>query len=72
VALRLASAVVDATGGRDPRAVETLAAALAANGQLKEAGAANARAAALAASLGDAELAVQISARGRAYRRPGQ
>jgi tetratricopeptide (TPR) repeat protein len=72
VALRLASAVVDATGGRDPRAVETMAAALAANGRLKEAGAANARAAALASSLGDHDLAVQIAARGRTYRRPGQ
>jgi len=72
VALRLANAVMDATGGRDPRAVETLAAALAANGRLKEARAANARAAALATSLGDRELAVQIAARGRGYRSPGQ
>ena len=72
VALRLASGVVAATGGRDARAVETFAAALAANGRLKEASATNARAAALASSLGDAELAVQITARGRGYRRPGQ
>lgn len=71
-ALRLAGKVVEATGGRDPRAIETLASALAAAGRLAEAHAANARAAALAASQGDADLAVQITARGRAYRNPGQ
>jgi hypothetical protein len=70
--LRLARAVVQATNGRDARAVDTLAMALAANGQIAEAGAANARAAALAAATGDRELAVQITARGRAYRSPGQ
>ena len=37
-----------------------------------EAGATNARAAALAAAAGDRDLAVQITARGRAYRSPGQ
>jgi tetratricopeptide (TPR) repeat protein len=72
VALRLARAVVEATNGRDARAVDTLAMALAANGQMAEAGAANARAAALATAAGDRELAVQITARGRAYRSPGQ
>ena len=72
LALRLANAVVEATAGRDPRAMETLAAALAANGRLEEARATNARAAALASAQGDRDLAVQITARGRGYRRPGQ
>ena len=72
LALRLANAVVDATGGRDPRAIETLAAALAVNDRLAEAITVNARAAALATARGDHDLAVQITARGRAYRRPGQ
>jgi hypothetical protein len=39
---------------------------------MAEAGAANARAAALATAAGDRNLAVQITARGRAYRSPGQ
>jgi protein O-mannosyl-transferase len=72
LALRLANAVVEATGGRDPRAMETLAAALAINDRSAEAITINARAAALAAAQGDRDLAVQITARGRAYRRPGQ
>jgi len=72
LALRLASAVVEATNGRDARAVETLATALAANGRMAEARATNVRAAALAAAAGDRDLAVQITARGRAYRSPGQ
>jgi len=72
LALRLANAVVEATGGRDPRAMETLAAALAINDRSAEAIAMNAKAAALAAAQGDRELAVQITARGRAYRQRGQ
>jgi Flp pilus assembly protein TadD len=72
LALRLANLVVEATGGRDARAMETLAAALALNDRPAEALAANARAAALATAQGDHDLAVQITARGRAYRRPGQ
>lgn len=71
-ALRLASAVVEATGGREPRAMETLAAALAINDRAAEAITINAKAAALATAQGDHDLAVQIDARGRAYRRPGQ
>ena len=71
LALRLANAVVEATGGRDPRAIETLAAALAVNDRMAEAIAINARAAALATAQGDRDLAVQITARGRAYRHPG-
>jgi tetratricopeptide (TPR) repeat protein len=72
LALRLANAVVAATGGRDPRAMETLAAALAINDRAAEAITINAKAAALAAAQGDRDLAVQITARARAYRRPGQ
>ena len=72
VALRLAGAVVEATGNRDPRAMETLATALAANGRVAEAVTVNHRAAALAAAQGDRDLAVQITARGAAYRRSGQ
>ncbi|MCC7242068.1 MAG: tetratricopeptide repeat protein [Acidobacteria bacterium] len=68
LALRLATAVADATGRRDPRVVDTLAAALAANGRMADALAANRRAAELARAQGDAELALQITARGRAYR----
>jgi tetratricopeptide (TPR) repeat protein len=72
LALRLANAVVSATGGRDPRALDTLAAALAINGRMREAAETSARAAALATSQGDREMAVQITARGRAYRNPGR
>jgi tetratricopeptide (TPR) repeat protein len=71
-ALPLARRVVEATGGRDPRALETLATALAANGQLVEADAANAKAVALATAAGDRDLAEQITARRRAYRSAGQ
>jgi ABC-type tungstate transport system substrate-binding protein len=72
LALRLANAVVNATGGRDPRALDTLAAALAINGRMREAAETSTRAAALATSQGDHEMAVQITARGRAYRNPGR
>jgi tetratricopeptide (TPR) repeat protein len=72
LALQLANAVVEATGGHDPRAIETQAAALAVNHRLAEAIAVNARAAALATAQGDHDLAVQITTRGRVYRRPGQ
>jgi len=71
LALRLATAVVEATGGRDARIVETLAAALAVNGRMAEARTTNARAAALARAQGNEALAVQITTRGRAYRNPG-
>ena len=68
LALRLASAVVDATAGRDPRALDTLAAALAINGRTADAAETSDRAARLAAAQGDRDLAVQITARGRSYR----
>ena len=72
LALRLANAVANATGGRDPRALDTLAAALAINGQMREAAETSKRAAALATAQGDHDMAVQINARGRAYRNPGR
>lgn len=67
-ALQLANIVVTATDGRDPRALDTLAAALAINGRTGEAATTSERAARLAAKQGDRELAAQITARGRAYR----
>ena len=72
LALRLASAIASATGERDPRALDTLAAALAMNGRRAEAAETADRAARLAAARGDRELAVQITARSRAYRNPGR
>ncbi len=72
LAVNLATDVVKATGEGDPRALDTLAAALAATGRLQEARTTNERAAALALAKGDRELAVQITARGNVYRRPGQ
>jgi Flp pilus assembly protein TadD len=72
LALRLATAIADATGRRDPRALDTLAAALAINGRLSEAAETSVRAAALAEAQGDREMAVQITARGRAYRARGR
>jgi Flp pilus assembly protein TadD len=72
VALDLARAAAEATGGRDARVLDTLAASLSANGYRDEAVRTSGRAAALAAQQGDTELAVQITARGRAYRNPGQ
>jgi tetratricopeptide (TPR) repeat protein len=67
-AFRLAEAVAQATGGQDARALDTLAASLAALGRLADAREFNQRAAAVAAAQGERELAVQITARGRAYR----
>jgi len=64
--------VFESTGERDPRALETMATALAASGRMAEADDANARAVKLAIDAGDRELAVQIAARRRAYRGPGQ
>jgi hypothetical protein len=67
-AFRLAEAVAQATGGQDARALDTLAASLAAIGRMADAREINQRAAAVATAQGDRELAVQIAARGRAYR----
>jgi Flp pilus assembly protein TadD len=67
-AYRLAEAVVHETNGQDPRALETLAATLAAIGRLDDARRYNAQAAEVARAQGDGDLAVQIKARGRGYR----
>ena len=69
-ALQLAGRAVQATGGRDPLALETLALALAANDRFADARTTNARAAALAAAQGNTGLAEEIAARGRAYSKP--
>jgi len=69
VALRLAQQVRDRTGGRDPRAIDTLAAAYAAVGRFEEARATAREAAARAKELGDADLAAQIAAHARSYGR---
>jgi tetratricopeptide (TPR) repeat protein len=63
-ALRLAESVVAATGNEDARALDTLATALGAAGRVDEAREVNAKAAAVAAAQGDAELAALIAARG--------
>lgn len=62
-ALRLALEVRDRTGGRDPRALDTLAAAYAAVGRIDLARQTAAEAAALARHLGDLELAAEIERR---------
>jgi Flp pilus assembly protein TadD len=61
LALRLALAVRERTGGRDPRVLDTLAAAFAAAGQQENARKASIEAAALARKLGDEELAREIA-----------
>jgi protein O-mannosyl-transferase len=61
-AVRLALEVCDQTGNRDPRALDTLAAAYAADGRLDLARAAAARAEARARELGDAATADEIAA----------
>lgn len=66
-ALRLALDVCNRTGNRDPRALDTLAAAYAAAGQVDEARATAARGAARARELGDAATAAEIDAHARRY-----
>jgi len=66
-ALRLALDVCNRTGNRDPRALDTLAAAYAAAGQNDQARATAARAAARARALGDAAAAAEIEAHARRY-----
>jgi len=66
-ALRLALDVCNRTGNRDPRALDTLAAAYAAAGQIDQARATAARAAARARELGDAAAAAEIDAHARRY-----
>ena len=69
-ALRLASAVRDRTGGRDPRVLDTLAAAYAAEGQFDLARETARQAAALATELGQADMALEIERHAREYVRP--
>ena len=64
-ALRLASAVRDRTGGRDPRVLDTLAAAYAAEGQFDLARETARQAAALATELGQADEALEIERHAR-------
>jgi len=69
LALRLALQVRDRTGGGDPRALDTLAAAYAATGRRNLAQATADQAAVRARQLGDADLAAEIAAHARSYRR---
>jgi tetratricopeptide (TPR) repeat protein len=71
LALRLALAVRDQTGGRDPRVLDTVAAAYAAIGQLDRARNTAREAAALARQLGDEDLAREILAHAGAYEKTG-
>jgi tetratricopeptide (TPR) repeat protein len=68
VGLRLAHELERQTGGRDPRILDTLAAAYALNGQGDRAIETAARAARLARELGDPDMAAQLERRLRAYR----
>jgi tetratricopeptide (TPR) repeat protein len=61
LALRLALAVRERTGGRDPRVLDTLAAAYSAAGQPEAASRTASEAAALARQAGDAALAAEIA-----------
>lgn len=62
-ALEISARLTQATGGRDPRQLDTLALAFAAAGQPQDARQAWTRAAALARAAGDAELAATLAAR---------
>ena len=67
LALRLALTVRDRTGGRDPRVLDTLAAAYAAAGQLALARETAEHAITLARQLGDLEMARDIAANAKRY-----
>ena len=69
LALRMALEIRDRTGGRDPRVLDTLAAAYAAVGRFDLARQTAAEGAARARQLGDLETADQIAAHGRSYAR---
>lgn len=69
LALRLALDIRDRTGGRDPRVLDTLAAAYAAVGRFDLARDTATQAASRARQLGDLETAEQISAHARSYSR---
>ena len=68
-ALRLALDVCERTANRDPRALDTLAAAYAAAGQVEQARAAALRAIARARELGDERTAAEIAAHAAAFGR---
>lgn len=70
-ALEMALRLVEKSGGKDPRLLDTLAAAYAAVGQLAEAAETEDRATALARAAGDSTLAAELAARGRFYRARG-
>jgi tetratricopeptide (TPR) repeat protein len=70
LALRLALAVRDRTGGRDPRVLDTLAAAYAVNGQIELARVTLDEAAQIARQRGDLEMASEIEAHARRYDPP--
>jgi len=67
LALRLAIEVRDRTGGRDPRALDTLAAAYFASGRPDKARETANEAEALARTMGDRDMAQRIAARARRY-----
>ena len=69
LALRMALDIRDRTGGRDPRVLDTLAAAYAAVGRFDLARDTATQAASRARQLGDLETAEQISAHARSYSR---
>ena len=68
-ALALARDVCERTDNNDPRALDTLAAAYAVNGQLDNARATASRALARARELGDQETAAEIAAHAAAYQK---
>jgi Flp pilus assembly protein TadD len=68
-ALELAMDVCERTDNKDPRALDTLAAAYASNGQLDNARAIASRALARARELGDKEAAAEIAAHAAAYQK---
>jgi Flp pilus assembly protein TadD len=67
LALRMALEIRGRTGGRDPRVLDTLAAAYAATGRFDLARQTAAQAVSLARQLGDLETADQIAAHARGY-----
>jgi len=68
-AVELALDVCARTGNRDPRALDTLAAAYSATGRFESAHATALRAEARARELGDADTATEIASHARSYRR---
>lgn len=69
-AVELSLEVCARTGNRDPRALDTLAAAYAATGRFESARATAVRAETRARELGDADTAAEIASHARSYRQP--